>query len=169
MIFREPCGLRLPDICLTGDEKPRKNLTQEICPDRRSNPSPLRDRRACHRLFHKGGHFTAYIKQRGTDAKFKLEYPVFIIWNSEFINQKDTCKFDWKNKGMFCCERVLYCFVVSLFLRVSIVPRRGRCDFISFHYVFNCFFFYFLKRLVHEFPLTMVNKTSMWTNQRLMI
>ena len=39
-------GLKLPDICLKGEEKHRKNLTQETCPDRRSNPSPLHERRA---------------------------------------------------------------------------------------------------------------------------
>ena len=37
-------GLNFPDICLTGEEKPRKNLTQETCPDRGSNPGPLRAR-----------------------------------------------------------------------------------------------------------------------------
>ena len=38
-----PWSLKLPDICLTGEEKPRKNLIQETCPDRESNPGPLRD------------------------------------------------------------------------------------------------------------------------------
>ena len=52
MIFGDLGGLKLPDICLTGEEEPRKNLTQETCPDRRSNPGPLRDRRAC---CHSGG------------------------------------------------------------------------------------------------------------------
>ena len=41
MIFGDHGGLKLPDICLTGEEKPRKNLTQETCPDRGSNPGPL--------------------------------------------------------------------------------------------------------------------------------
>ena len=51
-------GLKLPDICLTGGEKPRKNRTQETCPDRGSNPGPLRDKRACYHLLHSGGlHF----------------------------------------------------------------------------------------------------------------
>ena len=35
--------------------KPRKNLTQETCPDRGSNPGPLRGKRACCRLTHSGG------------------------------------------------------------------------------------------------------------------
>ena len=61
MIFGDLGGLKLPDICLTSEEKPRKNLTQETCPDRGSNPGPLRDRRACCRLAHSGGRRT-YVK-----------------------------------------------------------------------------------------------------------
>ena len=53
--IRGPWGLKLPDICLTVEEKHRKNLTQETCPDRGSNPGPLRDRRACYHLSHSGG------------------------------------------------------------------------------------------------------------------
>ena len=45
MIFGDLMGLKLPDIRLPGEEKPRKNLTQETCPERGSNPGPLRDRR----------------------------------------------------------------------------------------------------------------------------
>ena len=33
MILGDLGGLKYPDICLTGEEKPRKNLTQETCPD----------------------------------------------------------------------------------------------------------------------------------------
>ena len=55
MIFGDLGGLKL-DICLTGKEKPRKNLTQETCADRGSNPGPLRDRRACYRQILSGGH-----------------------------------------------------------------------------------------------------------------
>ena len=57
MIFGDLVGLKLPDISLTGEEKPRKNLTQDNCPNRGSNPGPLRDRRACYRLLHSGGHY----------------------------------------------------------------------------------------------------------------
>ena len=60
MIFGDLGGLKLPDICLTGEEKPRKNLTQESCPDRGSNPGPLRDRRACYRLLHSGGQLDLF-------------------------------------------------------------------------------------------------------------
>ena len=44
--------LKLPDNCLAGEEKPRKNLSQETCAGRASNPGPLRDRRAGYRLLH---------------------------------------------------------------------------------------------------------------------
>ena len=49
--------LKLTDIWLTGEEKPRKNLIQETCPDRESNPGPLRDMGSCYRLLHRGGQF----------------------------------------------------------------------------------------------------------------
>ena len=55
MIFGDLGGLKLLDICLTGEEKPRKKLTQETCPDRGSNPGPLRDKCACYHLLHSGG------------------------------------------------------------------------------------------------------------------
>ena len=54
MIFRDLVSLKFPEICLTGEEKPRKDLTQETCPDRGSNPGSLCDRCACYRLFHSG-------------------------------------------------------------------------------------------------------------------
>ena len=52
MIFGDLVGLKLLDIRLTSEEKPRKNLTQETCPDRESNPGPLRGKCACYRLLH---------------------------------------------------------------------------------------------------------------------
>ena len=55
MIFGDLGSLNLPDIYLTGKEKSRKNLTQETCPDRGSNPGPLRDSRACYRRTNNGG------------------------------------------------------------------------------------------------------------------
>ena len=62
-------GLKLPDICLTGEEKPRKNLTEETCPDRGSNPGPLCDRRACYRLSHSGGQD---VNRTSYHTKFEL-------------------------------------------------------------------------------------------------
>ena len=55
MIFGDLVGVKLPDICLTGEGKKRKNLAKEICPDWESNPGPLPDRRAYYRLLHSGG------------------------------------------------------------------------------------------------------------------
>ena len=55
VMFGDFVGLKLPDIRLTGEEKPRKNLTQDTCPDRESNPGPLRSKRACYHLLHSGG------------------------------------------------------------------------------------------------------------------
>ena len=54
MIFRDLVCLKLPDICLTGEEKPQKNLIQETCPDWGMNPGLLHDRRACCHLAHSG-------------------------------------------------------------------------------------------------------------------
>ena len=56
MMFGDFVGLKLPDIHLTGEEKPQKNPTQETCPDRESNPGPLCGKRACYHLLHSGGH-----------------------------------------------------------------------------------------------------------------
>ena len=62
MIVGDLGGLKFPDICLTGEEKPRKNLTQETCPDRGSNPGPLRNKRACYHLLHGGGRINHFFK-----------------------------------------------------------------------------------------------------------
>ena len=55
MMFGDLGGLKFPDICLTDEENPQKNLTQETCPDRGSNPGPLRDRHACYYPAHSSG------------------------------------------------------------------------------------------------------------------
>ena len=62
MIFGDPGGLKLPDICLTGQENPRKNLTQETCLDRGSNPGPLRA----------GAHATTWPTAVDTITLFRL-------------------------------------------------------------------------------------------------
>ena len=60
MIFGDLVGLKFTEVCLTGEENPRKNLIQETCPDWGLNPGPLRDRRAFYRLFHSGGPHIYY-------------------------------------------------------------------------------------------------------------
>ncbi|PSN29085.1 hypothetical protein C0J52_28056, partial [Blattella germanica] len=52
MMSGDPLGLKFPDISLMGEEKHQKNLTQETCLDRESNPDPLRVRRIRHPLLH---------------------------------------------------------------------------------------------------------------------
>ena len=59
MIFGDLVGLKLLDIRLSSEENPRKNLTQDTCPDRGSNQGPLRDKRAWYHLFHSGGRYTS--------------------------------------------------------------------------------------------------------------
>ena len=73
MIFGDLGGLKLPDICLTGEGKPRKNLSQETCPDRGSNPDPLCDRHACYRLAHSGGPLSFNVPQRKKFNDIKSE------------------------------------------------------------------------------------------------
>ena len=53
--IREPGGPKASWQLSYRWGKPRKNLTQETCPDWGSNSVPPRDRRACYRLFHSGG------------------------------------------------------------------------------------------------------------------
>ena len=55
MTFGDLVGLTFPDICLTSEENPGKNLTQETCLDRGSNPGPLQDKRARYHFLHSGG------------------------------------------------------------------------------------------------------------------
>ena len=78
MIFGDLGGLKFPDICLTGEEKPQKNLTQETCPDQGSNPGPLRDRHACYCLSHSGGHFEIYILKLITKL-INIIYPKMVL------------------------------------------------------------------------------------------
>ena len=70
MILGDLGDLKFPDICITGEEKPRKNLTQETCSDRGSNPGPLRDKRACYHFLYSGGHKSCFsAKSQKRDLK----------------------------------------------------------------------------------------------------
>ena len=53
--IRGPCGPKTSWHLSYWWGKRTKNLTQETCPDRGSNPGSLRDMRACCRLLHSGG------------------------------------------------------------------------------------------------------------------
>ena len=57
--FRARQHLRsLAPVMNDGEEKPRKYLTPETCPDRGSNLGPLRDKRACYHLLQTGGQIS---------------------------------------------------------------------------------------------------------------
>ena len=55
-------------------------ITQETCPDRGSNPGPLRDKRACYHLLQSGGLKNTEIKVEG----------------QRFSNYKAPCTFIWQ-------------------------------------------------------------------------
>ncbi|PSN57943.1 hypothetical protein C0J52_00258 [Blattella germanica] len=69
MMSGDRLGLKLPDICLMGEEKPQKNLTQETCPDRESNTGPLRERR----------HTLSSTPQRWAWPFLDLIYPIYLL------------------------------------------------------------------------------------------
>ena len=80
MIFGDRRDLKLPDICLTDEEKPRKNLTQEAYPDWGLNMDPLCDRHACHHLAHSGG-----LQVPVQDRIFLFQ---FYIWPTDGLDLK---------------------------------------------------------------------------------
>ena len=108
MIFGDLGDLKLPDICLTGEEKSRKNLTRESCPDRGSNPGPLRDRCACYHLVHSGGLFG-----RGEPGCFHSFYWRFRFGSYEraqvssivTIRPKKSPRSLWHRSNMACSQR----------------------------------------------------------------
>ena len=55
--IRGPLGPKVPWHLCYRRGKTRKNLAQETCPDRGSNPHPLRDKRTCYHLLHSGGQY----------------------------------------------------------------------------------------------------------------
>ena len=55
MILGDLGGLKFPEICLTGEEKPRKKPHPGNLSRPGSNPGPLRDKRTCYYLLHSGG------------------------------------------------------------------------------------------------------------------
>ena len=74
MIFADLVVLKLPDICLRGEENPEKILTQKTCPYRGSNPVPLHDRLTCYRQFDSSGLISSIFVK----ASFCSLYPYMI-------------------------------------------------------------------------------------------
>ena len=84
-----------PTFVLQVRKNPEKNLTQETCPGRGSNPGPLRDRRTCYHLLHSGGHVIIHLR--------KFYHPVSFPTN-------------WKLRHIIrkTINYRLYCMVVKL-------------------------------------------------------
>ena len=78
MLFGDRGGLKLPDICLTGEEKPHKT-TQETCTDLGLNLGLLGDRHACNHLAHSGGpdNIKAMIDDKVKFAQKLLHFKLF--------------------------------------------------------------------------------------------
>ena len=75
MIFGDLVGLSFLTFVLQMRKNPEKNLTQETCPDRGSNPGPLCDKRACYHLFHSGGRYNCVIRY----SRHKCLYRIIFI------------------------------------------------------------------------------------------
>ena len=75
MIFGDLGGLKLPDICLTGEEELRKNLTQETCPDRGSNPGRCVT----------GAYATAWPTAVDVKILRKFTFNIIINWLSIYV------------------------------------------------------------------------------------
>ena len=128
MVFGDLGGLKLPDIHLTGEEKPRKNLTQESCHDRGSNPGPLRDKRACYRLLHSGwieSHnnqtgalrvFAPIVSLRKMVERFwaDLEYELKKI----FFCKYTFPKFRWLTNIQLCKLYIFFWYILLYFFRL---------------------------------------------------
>ena len=66
MIFGDLGVLKVTDSLLTGEGKPRKNLTQETCPDQESNPGPLRGKRVRRAQLAKSTDLTSKLVPLGS-------------------------------------------------------------------------------------------------------
>ena len=99
-------------------EKTRKNLTQETCPDRGSNPGPLHDRRACYRLLHIGGRLV------------RIEYKIseiIIIWFSKTHYDDQFLKKNLIRKMIPSLNRGMWKFI-SQRLKNSVKSIRFQSD-----------------------------------------
>ena len=77
-------------------KNPKKNLTQETCHDRGSNPGPLRDKRACYHLLHSGGHIQII-------CNYVIIYlKNMLITQLQCMHIKDIFKLSNMKSGTFC-------------------------------------------------------------------
>ena len=136
MIFGDLGDLKLPDICLTGEEKPRKSLTKETCPDRGSNPGPLRDKRACYHLLHSGGQLLkilllavnlfSFSNLVSSDSSFNIHNALYFVKYPSRATQNSPEGRGLKTPELMSqtcfCNRVLVCFV-CFNSRVTIIRK----------------------------------------------
>ena len=75
MIFADLVGLKLPDICLKGEDKKPKKVTHEICLDRESNSGPLLERMTMTSKWYSGTlwvwSFLAFVLKMRTKSRKK--------------------------------------------------------------------------------------------------
>ena len=79
MIFGDLGGLKFPDICLTGEEIPRKNSPRKLVP----TGNRTRDKRACYHLLHSGGHISE--STRSIQFKFCI---LTLLYGIEYTIEK---------------------------------------------------------------------------------
>ena len=144
MIFGDLGDLKFPDICLTGEEKPRKNLIQETCPDRGSNPGPLRDRRSCYRrLAHSGGHF----------KKVNLQYRHIVCRTYHQLQHSRCSKWPpWVVKQEFNLEA----WTCGPSRRAYVAPKPTHQELVHKKNPDKCLYDYFVPYLSKYFPHSFV-------------
>ena len=76
MIFGTLWALTFLTIALQVRKNPGKNLTQETCPDRGSNPGPLQDKCACYHSLHSGGQRPVWF---GRNINFRFVLSVYVL------------------------------------------------------------------------------------------
>ena len=94
-------------------KNPKKNFTQETCPDRGSNPGLLRDKHACYYLLHSGGALTLGISQSLMDSFLdcrvhEVTLPThnsYVFWLQHLRCDGEHCFREWvAHPRAYSCE-----------------------------------------------------------------
>ena len=118
MIFGDFVDLKLPHICLTGEENSRKNATQDICPDRRPNLGPLGDRRACY----SGGPTYMLDFQNRTHKNTNLIGPLvaeICLINVNMQTVPCALGFEVKHSKFFCRSFRTWIIILSMYFTIN--------------------------------------------------
>ena len=122
MILGDLEGLKSPDIGLTGEEKARKNFTQETCPDRGSNPGLQRDKRACYHLLHSGGlvqNQNIVIENVSFEKVEKFKYLGVTVTNTNDIREEIKRRINMGNACYYSVEKILWSCLLFKKLKVN--------------------------------------------------